>query len=105
VWGSSGSDVFAVGWDGTILHYNGTAWSAMSSGTTYPLEGVWGSSGNDVFAVGGPWEGPGIILHYDGVAWSEMSSGTTKSLYGVWGSSGSDVFAVGTSGTILHYGY
>jgi PKD repeat protein len=25
VWGNSGSDVFAVGWDGTILHYPGPA--------------------------------------------------------------------------------
>jgi hypothetical protein len=24
VWGTSASDVWAVGWNGTILHYNGT---------------------------------------------------------------------------------
>ena len=29
VWGSSGSDVFAVGDNGTILHYNGSTWSPM----------------------------------------------------------------------------
>jgi hypothetical protein len=99
VWGSSGSDVFAVGWGGTILHYDGVGWTATASGTTVWLEGVWGSSGTDVFAVG-RW---GTILHYDGVAWSPMSSGTTAWLEGVWGSSGSDVFAVGNDGTILHY--
>jgi hypothetical protein len=98
VWGSSGSDVFAVG--GTILHYDGTDWSPMSSGTTQSLSGVgvWGSSGSDVFAVGG------TILHYDGSEWSDMSSGTTAGLWDVWGSSGGDVFAVGSYGTILHYG-
>jgi hypothetical protein len=32
VWGSSGSDVFAVGWDGTIVHYDGSSWSSMTSG-------------------------------------------------------------------------
>ena len=37
MWGSSGGDVFAVGSDGTILHYDGTAWSAMGSGTTNDL--------------------------------------------------------------------
>ena len=99
VWGSSGSDVFAVGQLGTILHCNGSAWSAMSSGTTIILRGVWGSSGSDVLAIGSS----GTILHYNGSAWSAMTSGTTNSLYGVWGSSGSDVFAVGLSGTILHY--
>ena len=40
VWGSSGSDVFAVGDSGTILHYDGSTWSAMSSGTTVPLRRV-----------------------------------------------------------------
>jgi hypothetical protein len=108
VWGSSGSDVFVVGWpddsgpwpvyDPTILHYDGTSWSAMSwSGH---LNGVWGSSGSDVFAVGTG----GGILHYDGSDWKLMNIGTTHGLGGVWGSSGSDVFAVGDYGTILHYG-
>jgi hypothetical protein len=60
VWGSSGSDVFAVGHSGTILHYDGTGWSAMISGTRNSLRGVRGSSGSDVFAVG--WYG--TILHY-----------------------------------------
>jgi hypothetical protein len=59
VWGSSGSDVFAVGEDGTILHYDGSSWSSMSSGTGEWLYGVWGSSGSDVFAVGDS----GTILH------------------------------------------
>ena len=58
---------------GTILHYNGSAWSPMTSGTTFVLNGIWGSSGNNVFAVG---EG-GTILHYNGSAWSPMTSGTT----------------------------
>jgi hypothetical protein len=58
VWGSSGGDVFAVG--GTILHWNGSAWSAVTSGTSTYLYGVWGSSGSDVFTVGGS----GLILHY-----------------------------------------
>ena len=99
VWGSSGSDVFAVGGGGAIQHYNGTTWSSMTSGTTAWLYAVWGSSGSDVFAVGGA----GTILHYNGTTWSSMSSGTTGTIYSVWGSSGSDVFAADFGGTILHY--
>ena len=99
VWGSSSSDVFAVGGSGTVLHYDGSSWSSMSSGSTEWLNGVWGSSGSDVFAVGGE----GTILHYDGSSWSSMSSGSSGYLTGVWGSSSSDVFAVGNSGTVLHY--
>jgi hypothetical protein len=99
VWGSSSSDVFAVGYSGTILHYNGSAWSTMTSRTSYPLYAVWGSSSSDVFAVGEA----GTVLHYNGSVWSAMPSHTTIDLDGVWGSSSSDVFAVGEAGTILHY--
>ena len=53
VWGSSGTDVYAVG--DTILHYDGTSWSKLTSGTTDFLTTVWGSSRRDVF-VGG-WYG------------------------------------------------
>ncbi len=91
VWGSSATDVFAVGMGGTILHYDGTKWLPMTSGTTKDLNAVWGSSGSDVFAVGAD----GTILHYDGTSWSSMSSGTTYSLTCVWGSSATDVWADG----------
>ena len=50
-WGSSSSNVFAVGEGGTILHYDGRAWSAMSSRTRGYIGGVWGSFSSDVFAV------------------------------------------------------
>jgi len=102
VWGSSATDVFAVGVAGTVLHFDGSSWTPMSSGLSFnhsELRGVWGSSATDVFAVGEA----GIILHYNGSNWSAMSSGTTASLNGVWGSSATDVFAVGDNTTILHY--
>ncbi len=99
VWGSSGTDVFAVGSNGIILRYNGTTWATMDSATTQELYDVWGSSGTDVFAVGTN----GIILRYNGSTWATMESNTTETLWGVWGSSGTDVFAVGNAGTIVHY--
>lgn len=103
IWGSSDSDVFAVGYDGNccdlLFHYDGTTWSVISSGKTPPLAGAWGTSGSDIFAVGVD----GTILHYDGSAWSPMDSGTSNILIGIWGNSGSDIFVVGFGGTILHY--
>ena len=95
VWGSGPNDVWAVG-DAGILHWDGSAWTAVSSGTTAYLEGVWGSGANDVWAVGDV----GTILHWDGSAWTSASSGTTFALFGVWGSGANDVWAVG-DGTIL----
>jgi inositol transport system substrate-binding protein len=99
VWGSSGSDVFAVGQAGTILHYDGQAWSPMSSGTPYNLWAVCGSSADDIFAVGER----GTILHYDGHVWTSMKSGTGYMLGAAWCNSSRDVFVVGNLGTILHY--
>jgi hypothetical protein len=97
VWGSSATDVFAVGDGGCIAHYDGVTWSPMSSGTTNPLFGVWGSSSSDVFVVGSL----GTVLHYDGNTWISMNV-TSEHLQCVWGSSSSDVFAVGQE-VILHY--
>ncbi|MCF8142736.1 MAG: hypothetical protein K9N21_02325 [Deltaproteobacteria bacterium] len=100
VWGNSASDVFAVGVNGTILHYNGTAWSSMTSGTTSTLNGVWGSSGTFVFCVGAN----GTILHYNGAVWTSMDSDTTSNLNGVWGKAGFGVLAVGDNqNTITQY--
>ena len=110
VWGSSATDVFAVGQNGVILHYDGTSWRAESSGTTNALVGVWGTSANDVFAVGySNFIPPGlgeVILHYDGTSWTPqlVYSGTLPyRLSAVWGSSPTDVYAVGTNGQFLHY--
>jgi hypothetical protein len=35
VWGSSSTNVFAVGYLGTILRYNGSVWTTMQSGHLY----------------------------------------------------------------------
>jgi len=84
--------VFAVGDNGTILHYDGTDWSAQSSGTTAQLFDVWGSSATDVYAVG---RGGNGMLHFDGTSWSSVSGIPQSSLFGIWGASAHDVFAVG----------
>ena len=99
VWGTSETDVFAVGDNGTILHHDGIAWSSITSGIINNLKDVWGNTGKDVFVVGDD----STILHYNGTDWSHMNSGTKDWLVGVWGSKGNDVFAVGSYSTILHY--
>lgn len=99
IWGSSPTDVYAVGDGGLILRYAAGVWKAMESGVTANLFGVWGTSSSDVFAVGSE----GTILHFDGSSWSPMMSPVTSELHGVWGSSADNVFAVGSQSTILRY--
>jgi hypothetical protein len=96
VWGSGPSDIYAIA-QTSILHYDGTDWTAT---TSLEREAIWGASSSDIYAVGSMQYGN--ILHYDGNAWSPMKSGTSEDLDGVWGSGASDVYAVGGD-TILHY--
>jgi len=100
VYGFSSSDVFAVGENGTILHFDGAEWSEMAYPADAPgsdLGGVWGPAPWDVFAVGSD----GTIIYYDGISWSSMISGTEANLHDVCGRSLDEVFAVGDDGTLL----
>ncbi len=106
LWGTSGTDVFAVGGSfsgggntGVILRFNGSAWTTAHS-TDKVLVDVWGSSVNDVFAVGEVR----TILHFDGADWTPMTvpSGS-QALNSVWGSGPSDVYVTGLGKNLLHY--
>ena len=52
VGGTSGADVGAVGEAGTILHFDGGAWSTVPSPTSNNVYGVWASGPCDVWAIG-----------------------------------------------------
>ncbi|NOZ88222.1 MAG: hypothetical protein GXP49_18575 [Deltaproteobacteria bacterium] len=129
VWGKSADDLYAVGFSGTILHFDGTSWKKMESGTTEDLMGVWGykledqennQTRTEVFAVGTK----GTILRYDGKAWALMKVISdpdpdkprpvvvVDNLHDVWGikPAGMDpqrqhptVIAVGAEGVIVRY--
>ncbi len=100
VWGYSPSDIYAVGGNGplsgTLIHYNGTAWSPVNTGNYTTLYGVWGTSPSDVYAVG-----DNTILHYNGLIWSPISMDCLFSA--IWGTGPSDIFAAGNGGKIFHY--
>jgi hypothetical protein len=99
-WASDARNVFAVGLWGIIDRYDGTRWTAMSSGTTVTLNGVWGSAANDVYAVGSQ----GTILHYDGATWTRVSGvPSAEYLQAAWGAGPRDLWVVGSNGTALHF--
>ena len=63
VWGSSSSDVYATGDNGTLLHYDGVAWkSTPGIGIDKQINKVWGSSSDNFFLLGGD----GLILQAAG---------------------------------------
>ena len=103
VWIASGSDAWAVGENGTLMHWNGTAWAPYpitnEAGPVPTLRAVWGADAKDVWAVGVN----GTVARYDGSSWSVTRSGEGYSLNDIWGSSASDVYAVGSDGKVLHF--
>jgi hypothetical protein len=51
VWGTSATNVYAVGTGGTIVHFDGNAWLPQESGTDRTLNAVAGGDAS-IFAVG-----------------------------------------------------
>ena len=97
VWSSSATDVLVGQTIPPLLHFDGGAWSPMTTPSQSPIYGLWGTAANDVFAVT-----DNVILHFDGNGWTSTTPLTPHRLIAVWGSSATDVFAVGKNGTIMH---
>ncbi len=106
MWGSSATDLYAVGGDinanldGVVVHYDGTAWTevatapANDAGTKRQAFKIWGSGPSDVWVVGTG----ALIMHYDGADWVVDDAppvyGSTP-LTTVHGSGPGAVYAVG----------
>jgi hypothetical protein len=67
VWGSAADDVYAVGEDGTILHYDGDEWSLVDHGVAGVgnLHAVAGAEADWLWACGADRE----MVFYDGTEW------------------------------------
>ncbi len=114
----STSNVWAVGYSGNlsvaadktlIEHWNGSAWSIVSSPnpyTTQDLYGVAAVSSSDIWAVGEGFSYSSgyttLTEHWNGTAWSEVSSPGYVALRGVTVVASNNVWAVGGS-QILHW--
>jgi len=51
LWGSSSNDLYAVGNNGNIAHYNGSSWTKIVSGTTTDINDAWGVFENGTSTV------------------------------------------------------
>ena len=95
VWQDSADDVFAVGLNGSVLHYDGTTWSALAlNQPTYQLRAVSGSSKSDVWSVGDA----GITVHYNGSTFTTVSTPSAAYFKGVWELTSTNIYAVGSLG-------
>ena len=114
----STSDVWAVGYSGNlsaaadqtlIEHWNGSAWSIVSSPNPYmtqDLYGVAAVSSSDTWAVGEGFSYSSgyttLTEHWNGTAWREVSSPGYVALRGVTAVASNNVWAVGGA-QVLHW--
>jgi hypothetical protein len=96
IWGRSRTDIYAVGNNGVILHYDGTAWQKQMSSVQNDLNAIWGNE-TDIYIVGDN----GLILKREYQTWSPMTSITDNDLMDIWGITENDIIVVGKKGTIL----
>jgi len=83
------NDVYAVGGTGAIVHYDGTAWSAVAGpGTTERLIRVWASNTDDLYVVS---QGGTLFHRGSGGSWQSKSFAPHEAR-AVWGSSADRVF-------------
>lgn len=43
LWGTSSSNLYGVGNAGTVVHYDGSTWQKLASGTTVDIQDIWGA--------------------------------------------------------------
>jgi hypothetical protein len=97
VWGSAEDDVWAVGADTgegpLVLHFDGSAFEHLETGTRGDLWWVFGFQGGPVFLGGSG----GVILRYEAGTFTRLSTPGEGTVFGLWGPEPGDMWAVGGS--------
>lgn len=96
--GIDGKDIWVVGEQGTIAHWNGAQWLQVHSGVSATLRTISIRSSDDVWFGG---DG-GTVLHWNGSA-IERKAGGLPNFQGIWGTAADNLWAVGSGGAIYHY--
>jgi hypothetical protein len=105
VWGTSPTDMYAVGWAGEILRQDSTSWyvSTWGEGDAAYLKSISGSAPDNVISVGRTNDRHALICRFDGSSWHKLQLNNVTELYGVWVASPTYAVAVGASGAIRRF--
>jgi len=92
----SANDVWVVGEHGTILHWNGSSFSRVNSGTIVGLNDVFATSASDVWVAGDST----VVLHLasDG-GWARLAGDAgTGDFTSIWGTSPANMYLAKSNG-------
>jgi hypothetical protein len=98
VWGSDDDDVWAISDMGSVLHFDGAAWSRQVLPENPRLITIHGSGPEDLVVVGG-MSRPSIFER-SGIAWEDLSPAGGSPLNGVFVRAG-DAFAAGANNFMM----
>jgi hypothetical protein len=98
VWGAGPDDIWVVGEQGRVLHYDGEDWKVVPLDAKPRLVTIHGA-GQDVVAVGGATQA--VILEHDGAAFRDRSPEGVTLLSGVHVGPSGEALAVGMVGLVM----
>ncbi len=97
LWGTSTSNIYAVGAQGSLWHWDGGGWTQQATVAKADWRGVFGVSAQSIFAVGLA----GTAAVFDGLSWKVAPVAGNQNLTGVFaaqGTKGVVAFASSQSG-------
>ncbi len=106
------TDLWAVGADDgqgpVVLHWDGSAWARLDTGTSGDLWWIW-SGGGDLVHFGGA--GGRVVTHdrSTGAFTEVVAASPSHTVFGLWGTSDDDLYAAagdvnnGSDGEVLHF--
>ncbi|HQI39967.1 MAG TPA: glucosyl transferase, partial [Ignavibacteriaceae bacterium] len=105
LWGSSSNDLYAVGNNGNIAHYNGQSWSKIESGTDLNINDIWGiSDGNGGFNK--------YLAAYNAMLkldanknLSRIEAESGMHIFSIWGYTNQLIYVVGGENDALYKNY
>src|SRR5262249_55810502 len=107
IWGDAANDMWAVGGNGMILHWNGAYWdpsiSKLPTPTDYPrIIDTSGDRPENLWVL----YNDGTVLHRNGQYWSfvrRVAEPQCSGVSGIWGVALDDYWVICKNGSQLHY--
>jgi hypothetical protein len=103
IYGTSVSDVWAAGNNGTFVHRDATKWTPLTPTTPARIDDLQAFTSTDAWAVGRADASTPVVLHFTGASWNTVTLPSVNDLRALWGNNSNDLWFVGENANILHW--